>query len=132
MDEKKNPILKRTDLMLTIDHTGQATPKREELIEQIAKKFKTTPEKIEIIYIFSETGMAKSKVKARVWEEKAPEKKVKKGEEVKPEEEVEVEEKKIEERPKEKKPKEEVKKLEEVKNKKPEEKKEEQKGEETE
>ena len=81
IEKKDNPFLKRTDLMLMVDHKGQATPKREDLEKDIAKQFKSVPEKVEIVYIFSGVGLTKSKVKARVWKEKVVEKKVRKSKE---------------------------------------------------
>jgi len=80
VEKKENPFLKRIDLMLSVDHTRKATPKRDELEKMIADKFKSVPEKVEIVYIFSEAGLAKSKVKARVWKEKIVVKKEKKKE----------------------------------------------------
>jgi ribosomal protein S24E len=98
VEKKENPFLKRTDLILTVDHKGQATPKAEDLEKSIAEQFKSVPEKVEIVYIFSEVGLAKAKVKARVWKEKTIEKKKKKEapkeEEIKAPKETEVEEKK--------------------------------------
>lgn len=109
LEKRENPILKRTDLLLKVDHDKQPTPKKDELAKVIADMFKSVPEKVEIIYIFSDVGITKAKVKARVWEEKPPEKKrkekVEKPKEEKPpekKEEAKVEEKK-EEKPVEKK-----------------------------
>jgi len=99
VEKKENPFLKRTDLILTVDHKGQATPKTEDLEKSIAEQFKSVPEKVEIVYIFSEAGLAKAKIKARVWKEKIIGKKKKeapKEEEIKPPKETEVEEKKEE------------------------------------
>jgi len=93
IEKRENPFLKRTDLMLMVDHKGQATPKREDLDKEIAKQFKSVPEKVEIVYIFSEAGLTKSKVKARIWKEKIVEKKKRKTKEKKPEEEPKKEEK---------------------------------------
>jgi len=136
IEQKKNPFLKRTDLMLMIDHTGSATPKEEELKKEIAQKFKSGPDHVEVVYIFTQAGIAKSKVKSRIWVGKAPVKvkkpKVEKPKEEpkpeeKPKEEAKPEEKKPEEKAEEKKveekPKEEVKpKLEEKPKEKPKEK----------
>ena len=133
IEKRENPFLKRTDLLLSIDHKGQATPKRDDLEKDIANQFKSVPEKVEIIYIFSEAGLTRSKVKARVWKEKIVEKKIRKGKEKKPKKEVKPkegakpEEKKLESNPEEKKPEE---KPVEKKEEKPPEKKEEPKKEE--
>lgn len=70
LSERENPFLKRKELMLLINHSGQSTPKKIELEDKIAEKFKADKEKIEIIYIFSDAGIARSRVKARIWEEK--------------------------------------------------------------
>ncbi|MDI6826604.1 MAG: hypothetical protein QMD36_05500 [Candidatus Aenigmarchaeota archaeon] len=106
IEEKKNPFLKRVDLMLMIDHTGQATPKMEEVKKAIVEKFKASPDKVEVMHIFSQAGVAKSRVKSRIWEVGIPLKKAKKVEE-KPKEKPKVEEEKPEEEkeePKEKLP----------------------------
>jgi len=110
IEQKKNPFLKRTDLMLMIDHTGSATPKEEELKKEIAKKFKSGPDHVEVVYIFTQAGIAKSKVKSRIWVGKAPVKIKKpkvekpKKEEPKPEEAPKEEGKPEEKKPEEKKP----------------------------
>ncbi|MCX6821649.1 MAG: hypothetical protein NTW30_02615 [Candidatus Aenigmarchaeota archaeon] len=118
LEKRENPILKRTDLLLKVDHDKQPTPKKEELTKAIADMFNSVPEKVEIIYIFSDVGATKAKVKAKIWEEKPPEKKkkekVEKPKEEKPTEKKEEakpaekpvekkEEKKPEEKPAEKK-----------------------------
>jgi ribosomal protein S24E len=117
VEKKENPFLKRTDLILTVDHKGQATPKAEDIEKSIAEQFKTDPEKVEVIHIFSGAGLTKAKIKARVWKEKTIEKKKKAAPkeevpaEVKPEEkkeEVKKEEKSKEE-PKKEQPKPEIK-----------------------
>ena len=86
LEEKENPFLKRKDVMLIVDHTGTATPKVDDLISRLSEKFKVEPDKTEIVYIFSQPGVAKSKVKARFWKEKVVKKE-------KPKEESTTEEK---------------------------------------
>ena len=104
LEKRENPILKRNDLLLLVDHANQSTPRKEELTKEIANMFNSVPEKVEIIYIFSENGITKARVKARVWEEKPPEKKKKVKEEKPKEKPIEKkEEKKAEEKPAEKK-----------------------------
>lgn len=82
LHEYDNKFLKRKDLLLLVDHVGQSTPKKIELEEKIAEKFKVEKDKVEIIYIFSEKGKAASKVKAKIWEKpiKKEEKKTEKQE----------------------------------------------------
>lgn len=75
--------------MLEMEHKGLATPKKEEVENRIAEHFKTDKEKVEVVFIFSEYGVSRSRVKARVWEQ--PVKKEKPKEKPK-EEAVEVKE----------------------------------------
>ncbi len=70
LDERENLFLKRKDLMLLVDHAGSATPKTNDLIVKLSEKFKVDQEKIEIVYILSQKGTAKSKIKAKFWQEK--------------------------------------------------------------
>ena len=49
VEERENKFLKRKDLMINLDHKGEATPKKDDLIAKIAEKFKADPKKIEII-----------------------------------------------------------------------------------
>ena len=92
IEEKDNPFLKRKDLMIMIDHAGQPTPKKEDLTKFLAEKYKVESEKVEVVYIFSETGIARSKAKARIWKEK-PKVKKRKEEKEKPTEEEKPKEK---------------------------------------
>jgi ribosomal protein S24E len=108
LEKRENLILKRTDLILKVDHDKQPTPKKEELAKAIADMFNSVPEKVEIIYIFSDVGATKAKVKAKVWEEKPPEKKKKekvekpKEEKAEKKEEAKPAEKSVEKKPEEK------------------------------
>jgi ribosomal protein S24E len=72
LEEKGNPMLKRKDLMIEVNHSGEATPKVYDMAQEIAKKFNTKLENIEIVYLFTEKGIAKSKVNARIWEKGSP------------------------------------------------------------
>ncbi|MBU5689340.1 MAG: hypothetical protein KQA41_03900 [Candidatus Aenigmarchaeota archaeon] len=67
LKEYENKLLDRKDLLIEIEHTGQATPKKTEVEKLIVEKFKTKPDHVEIIYIFSYAGKPASKVKARIW-----------------------------------------------------------------
>jgi len=92
LEEKENKVLKRKDLLLMLDHKGEATPSESKATEIIKDKFKADPKKTEIVYMFSEKGKPATKVKAFVWDKKIVEKKEEKKEE-KPKEESEKEEK---------------------------------------
>jgi len=67
LEEYDNKLLDRKDLLLLLEHPGQATPKKVEVEQKIAEYFNTTPEHVEVVYIFSLPGKAASRVKAKVW-----------------------------------------------------------------
>ena len=100
VEKKNNPFLKRTDLVLSLIHKGMATPSRNEVIQKIAEKYGSKPEHIEISYIFTQTGLTESIVKARIWKEKIIKREEKPKEEKK--EEVKEEKPKEEAKPEEK------------------------------
>ncbi|MBU5682711.1 MAG: 30S ribosomal protein S24e [Candidatus Aenigmatarchaeota archaeon] len=68
IQEKNNPLLKRKELLLEIDHSNKATPSREELANEISKMFNVEKEKIVIDYILSIRGCSKSKAKVKIYE----------------------------------------------------------------
>lgn len=77
IEKNQNKFLKRTDLFLIIDHKGKSTPSEEDIVKEIAKKYKADEKKIEINYIFSEIGKASSRIKAKIWKDKIIERKKK-------------------------------------------------------
>lgn len=107
LEKKNNVFFERKDLKIKIIHHGKPTPSKEEVEKIIADKFKTTPEHIIVNYIFSESGIGESLVKAEIYKKKIEKPK---KEKVKPEEKpsegvTEKEEKKSkEEKEKEEKP----------------------------
>ena len=111
-NEKENPLLKRKELDIVIEHENEATPSKAALQQILSKQLGKEPEFIDIKNIFSDRGISSSKSLVFVWEEKkvedlskvVKEKKEKKPAETPPEKppEGEVEPKK-EEKPAEKK-----------------------------
>lgn len=67
--EHENILLQRRRLTFEIDHTGQATPSKAFLKEEIAKQTKAEPNLIAIRHIFTNFGMQKSKVIANIYED---------------------------------------------------------------
>ena len=90
-EDKKNPFLKRRELLVKIDHEGEATPSFNALEQFIIKQTKADPEKLEILDIYSAKGAATAKSRVHIWDEKKIEKK--KPKEEKKEEEPKKEEK---------------------------------------
>ena len=67
--EKENKPLKRRDIYIIIDHPGSPTPKKEEIAKALAEKYNTNPENVEM-WLFTEKGKPRTKVKSYIWEEK--------------------------------------------------------------
>lgn len=63
LKEKENPFLKRKEVLIRVFHPGSPTPSKEKAREMIASKFSCEKEKIDIVYIFSDTGIASTKIK---------------------------------------------------------------------
>ena len=57
-----------------LDHKGEATPTKADALKLLTDKFKADPKKTEIVYMLSEKGTAKTKVKTFIWKEKIVEK----------------------------------------------------------
>jgi ribosomal protein S24E len=118
VEEKKNPLLKREETSCIFEHTGKATPSREEMLPLFERALKTKKNLIIIDKIFSVKGKGESKVHVFTYKKKEdiPKEKLekmqrrtekKRGEEKKPPEEAKPEveaEKKAEEPKEEEKP----------------------------
>ncbi|HLE07487.1 MAG TPA: hypothetical protein VI933_02585 [archaeon] len=83
-NQKENPFLKRKELELAVDYEGGPAASKAAVSEFLQRNFSAAAESIEIVNIFSEHGAARGKARARIWEGKAPEKKVKKKAEAAP------------------------------------------------
>ncbi len=116
LERKKNPLMKREEVMFSMEHGGKATPSRKDLLKEVAGKLKVKENLLIIDRIFSATGKSQSNLKVLVYKkpddipkgklekmkarmEKKEEKP--KKEEVKPEEAKAEEEKKEGEKPEE-------------------------------
>jgi ribosomal protein S24E len=99
IEEKENPLLKRKELLLSIDYEGGSTPSKSELQKFLAEQLNANMENLEISKVLSEIGLPRGKAWVKIWEEKKiplySEKKKKEAE-------------KAEEEPKTEEPKEEV------------------------
>ena len=118
-EHRKNPLLKREEAWVLVEHPGKATPKREEIVKDAAKALKAKEDLVIVDKIFSFTGRMASRARVFVYSKKEdiPKEKLEKiarrtkRKEAKPEEAAEApkpEEKKEEAKPEEK-PKEEKK-----------------------
>jgi ribosomal protein S24E len=51
-----NPLLKRKEVSIEVEHEGQGTPSRVDLRKAVASKFSTKPENVYIIEVETKTG----------------------------------------------------------------------------
>jgi ribosomal protein S24E len=61
--KNKNPLMKRDEIVVSIDHAGKATPNRILVLSEIAKLVKSNPENIIIDRIITPGGSTVSEVK---------------------------------------------------------------------
>lgn len=92
--EKEAPLLQRKRIAFEINHEKKATPKRDEIIKQIASELKIDEKLITIRHIFTNFGENKSKIIIHIYKDEKrkkviEKKKVKKGDK-KPEEKKEA------------------------------------------
>jgi len=96
--EKENPLLKRKEIIVSLDYDGKATISKAELQKILSEDFKASIDNVEITKIFSEFGTPKGKAWIKIWKEKKVPiySEVKKEKAEKPKEEKPKEEKKEE------------------------------------
>jgi len=70
VSEKENPLMKRKACWLSVEHTGKETPSRNVVLPEVVKKLGSKEELTVIDKIFSERGIAKSRVKVLVYYDK--------------------------------------------------------------
>ena len=67
---KKNPLLKREEAWILIEHNGKPTPKRADIIDEAAKAMKADKELVIVDKIFSREGAAASRVRVFAYSKK--------------------------------------------------------------
>jgi ribosomal protein S24E len=70
ISQKKNPLMGREDVQARINHDGQRTPSRQEILKEIAHALKTNENHIIIDRIFTVQGQAVSNAKIMAYERK--------------------------------------------------------------
>jgi len=108
--EKENPLLKRKEILVSIDYEGTATPSKADIQKLLAEQLKANIENLEISKVLSEIGKSRGKAWIKIWEEKKIPlySEIKKEKKKAPKKEAKPKEKPAE-APKEEKPKEEPK-----------------------
>ncbi|MBU5557735.1 MAG: hypothetical protein QW751_01125 [Candidatus Aenigmatarchaeota archaeon] len=79
-NKKANPVLRRDEILVSIDYQGGPTPSIASLRTELAKVLGVTEDRIEIAKLLSATGRPAGTAWVRVWEtaELVPKPKVKK------------------------------------------------------
>lgn len=70
LEQKKNPLLKREELSVSIEHPGKATPSRREILPELAKVLKSKEELLIIDKIFSVYGRNVSEARILAYKNK--------------------------------------------------------------
>lgn len=64
-----NPLLKRKEVSLEVEHEGQGTPSRVDLRKAVASKFSTKPENVYVIDVETKTGTQNALCEVEVYED---------------------------------------------------------------
>ena len=64
-----NPLLKRKEVSLEVEHEGQGTPSRVDLRKAVASKFTTKPENVYIIEVETKTGTQNAVCQIEVYDD---------------------------------------------------------------
>jgi len=64
-----NPLLKRKEVSVEVEHEGQGTPSRIELRKAVASKFSTKPENVYVIEVETRTGTQNAVCQIQVYDD---------------------------------------------------------------
>jgi small subunit ribosomal protein S24e len=68
--QKSNPLLKRNEVYFEVNHTGECTPKRNAVADEIAKMLKSKRDSVVVDDFQSDYGIGTSQGYAKVYESK--------------------------------------------------------------
>jgi ribosomal protein S24E len=80
LEEKENLFLKRKEIKAEVHHINLPTPKKDEIINELAKKYSVDNSQVIVDYIFTKKGTNCSIIKAKILTE-VPKEKMEKVEE---------------------------------------------------
>lgn len=69
LEERENTLLKRRDLKINIRHPQSSTPKKQDLIKELAARYSVPEQHVFVDYIFTKKGLQESTAKAKIYEE---------------------------------------------------------------
>ncbi|MCI4362908.1 MAG: hypothetical protein L3K13_01180 [Thermoplasmata archaeon] len=67
LEERKNPLLKRTELLFEVAHPGGASPRRSEVQGELAKQLKVPKERLIVESMHARFGIAQTRGEALVY-----------------------------------------------------------------
>lgn len=70
LEQKKNPLLKREEVSVSLEHPGKATPSRKEILPELAKALKSREDLLIIDKIFSVPGKNISEARVLAYKKK--------------------------------------------------------------
>lgn len=68
LEERENLFLKRKEIKAEITHASLPTPKKDEVVAELAKKYFVDPAQVVVDYILTKSGTNSSLVKAKILE----------------------------------------------------------------
>lgn len=69
-DKKKNPLMKREEVMVSIEHAGKATPNRRHVLDELSKLLNAGKDNIIIDRIMTSGGRAQSEARVLAYSKK--------------------------------------------------------------
>ena len=66
--EEKHDLLQRKEIEFELDHSGNKTPSKDEVLKSVSESLKINPELIKILGIFTNYGSTSSKIRANVYD----------------------------------------------------------------
>jgi ribosomal protein S24E len=70
LEEKENPMLKRKEILMSLDYEGGSTPSKADLQKLLSEQLNANIESVEISKILSEIGRTRGKSWVKIWQEK--------------------------------------------------------------
>jgi ribosomal protein S24E len=67
LEQKQNPLLKRVEIQFEVDHSGASTPRRGEVVGELAKQLKVPKERLVVEAMHARFGLAQSRGEALVY-----------------------------------------------------------------
>lgn len=67
VEQRPNPLLKRIEVRFEVDHAGASTPRRAEVVGELAKQLKVPKERLVVEAMHARFGLAQSRGEALVY-----------------------------------------------------------------